>query len=47
MDFRLTEEQKKLQQKAREFALSEVLPVMNYFDENDTMPTFLIKKAKN
>jgi acyl-CoA dehydrogenase len=45
MDFHLTEEQKKLQQKARDFALNEILPVINYFDENDTMPVFLIKKA--
>ncbi len=47
MDFRLTDKQKELQKKAREFALNEILPVMNYFDENDTMPVFLIKKAND
>jgi hypothetical protein len=47
MDFKLTKEQIKLQQKARDFALNEILPVMNYFDENDTMPVFLIKKAND
>lgn len=45
MDFSLTEEQLKLQVKARDFALNEILPVSHYFDENDQMPVYLIKKA--
>jgi acyl-CoA dehydrogenase len=45
LNFSITDEQKKLQLKAREFALNEILPVVNYFDEKDEMPLFLIKRA--
>ncbi|MHA1341910.1 MAG: acyl-CoA dehydrogenase family protein [Promethearchaeota archaeon] len=45
LDFTLTPEQLELQKKAREFALKEILPVANYFDEYDLMPIFLVKKA--
>ncbi|MHA1372202.1 MAG: acyl-CoA dehydrogenase family protein [Promethearchaeota archaeon] len=45
MDFSLTKEHLKLQEKARKFALEEILPVVRYFDEHDTMPVFLIRKA--
>nr|MDO8112693.1 acyl-CoA dehydrogenase family protein [Candidatus Sigynarchaeota archaeon] len=45
MDFKLTDSQLKLQAKARDFALKEILPVTHYFDEHDQMPVFLIKKA--
>src|SRR5512137_461779 len=45
MDFSITPEQMKLQQKARDFALKEILPVTRFFDEHDQMPVFLIKKA--
>ncbi|MBD3350030.1 MAG: acyl-CoA dehydrogenase [Candidatus Lokiarchaeota archaeon] len=45
LDFTLTEEQLKLQKKARDFALNEILPVSHYFDEHDQMPLFLLKKA--
>ncbi len=45
MDFTFTNEQKALQQKAREFALKEIMPVVRYFDEHDRMPVFLIARA--
>lgn len=45
LDFSLTPEQLALQKKAREFALKEILPVANFFDEKDEMPVFLLKKA--
>ncbi len=45
IDFTLTEEQKALQLKAREFALKEILPVVWYFDEKDQMPLFVLKRA--
>ncbi|MHA1672380.1 MAG: acyl-CoA dehydrogenase family protein [Promethearchaeota archaeon] len=45
IDFTLTDEQKALQLKAREFALKEILPVVWYFDEKDQMPLFVLKRA--
>ena len=45
MDFNLTEEQKVLQQKAREFAIKEILPVSAYYDEIEKMPLEVIEKA--
>lgn len=45
MEFRLTEEQKKLQMKAREFAIREVLPVAQKYDESEEFPLLVIKKA--
>ncbi len=45
MDFSITPEQMKLQQKARDFALKEILPVTRFFDEHDQMPVYLVKKA--
>ena len=45
LDFRLTPEQLTLQQKAREFALKEVLPVAWYYDEKDDIPLPVIRKA--
>jgi acyl-CoA dehydrogenase len=45
MDFRLTEEQKALKQKAREFAIREVLPVARKYDESEEFPLPVIKKA--
>jgi acyl-CoA dehydrogenase len=38
LDFTLTPEQLALQQKARKFALKEVLPVAWYYDEKDDIP---------
>ncbi len=45
MDFILTEEQKALQKKAREFAIREVLPVARKYDESEEFPLPVIKKA--
>ena len=45
MDFALTEEQKALQKKAREFAINEVLPVAKKYDESEEFPIPVIKKA--
>jgi acyl-CoA dehydrogenase len=45
MDFLLTEEQKALQKKAREFAIREVLPVARKYDESEEFPLPVIKKA--
>ena len=45
MDFTLTEEQKKLKQRAREFAIREVLPVARKYDESEEFPLPVIKKA--
>lgn len=45
MDFVLTEEQKALQKKAREFAIREVLPVARKYDESEEFPLDVIKKA--
>ncbi|MFX0030957.1 MAG: acyl-CoA dehydrogenase family protein, partial [Candidatus Hermodarchaeota archaeon] len=45
MDFMLTEDQKALQKKAREFAINEVLPVASKYDESEEFPLPVIKKA--
>ena len=45
MDFTLTEEQKKLKAKARDFAIREVLPVARKYDESEEFPLPVIKKA--
>jgi len=45
MDFTLTEDQKALQQKARDFAIREVLPVARKYDESEEFPLPVIKKA--
>ncbi len=45
MDFNLTDTQKALQKKAREFAIKEVLPVSFSYDEHEIMPMDVIKKA--
>jgi acyl-CoA dehydrogenase len=45
MDFMLSEEQKNLQKKAREFAIREVLPVARKYDESEEFPLPVIKKA--
>ena len=41
----LTEEEKLLQKKAREFAIREVLPVARKYDESEEFPLPVIKKA--
>ncbi|MFW9940661.1 MAG: acyl-CoA dehydrogenase family protein [Candidatus Thorarchaeota archaeon] len=45
MDFILSEEQKALQKKARAFAINEVLPVSQKYDESEEFPLAVIKKA--
>ncbi len=45
LDFTLTPEQLDLQQKAREFAIKEILPVAGYYDEIDETSLPLLKKA--
>ncbi|MDY6903516.1 MAG: acyl-CoA dehydrogenase family protein [Thermodesulfobacteriota bacterium] len=45
IDFTLTDEQQALQQKARDFAIKEVLPVSFYYDEHDDIPLDVLKKA--
>ena len=46
LDFRLSPEQLKLQQKARTFALEEILPVAWYYDEHDETPLQVLEKAE-
>jgi acyl-CoA dehydrogenase len=43
--FDLTEEQKVLQKKAREFAVNEVLPVASKYDESEEFPIEVLRKA--
>ena len=45
MDFNLTDAQKALQKKAREFAVKEILPVSFSYDEHEMMPMDVIEKA--
>ena len=45
LNFSLTEDQIKLRDKAREFALNEILPVAWYYDEKDETPLSVIRKA--
>ena len=45
LDFTLTEEQAELQQKARAFAMKEILPVAWYYDERDETPMPVLEKA--
>lgn len=45
LDFRLTPEQEALRQKARDFAINEVLPIAWHYDERDEIPVDVLKKA--
>ncbi len=45
MDFNLSEKQIKLREKAREFAINEVLPVAHKYDETEEFPIEILKKA--
>jgi len=45
LDFTLTPDQSDLRQKAREFALKNVLPIAAYYDEMDETPVSVISKA--
>ncbi len=45
LDFTLTPEQIKLQEKARQFAMEEVLPAAAYYDVKDEIPMPIMRKA--
>jgi len=45
LNFSLSEEQKQLQLKVRDFALKEVLPSSWYYDEIDEIPRHILKRA--
>ena len=45
VDFHLTKEQIALKAKTREFALKEVLPVSQHYDQTGTFPRDVIAKA--
>ncbi len=45
LNFELSDTQKQLQKKAREFSLNHVLPEAWSADENDTLPVHVLKKA--
>ncbi len=45
MDFRLTNEQKALRERARHFAQTELKPKAAYWDENETFPVETVKRA--
>jgi len=45
MDFRLTDEQTQIQQMVRDFALSEIKPHLNEWDEAQHFPTDVFKRA--
>jgi len=45
MDFNLTDAQKVLQKKARDFAIREVLPVARKYDESEEFPMPILKRA--
>ena len=45
MDFALTEEQQMIQDAAREFAQSEIVPVAAEFDESGDFPSDTIRQA--
>lgn len=45
IDFSLTEEQKELQKRAREFAIKEIIPVSRQYDESGEFPHDVYQKA--
>ena len=45
LDFTLTPDQIKLQEKARRFAMEEILPVAWYYDKKDEIPMTILRKA--
>ena len=45
LEFSLTEEQKQLKQTARDFARNEILPVAGHYDEEESFPTEVMRKA--
>jgi acyl-CoA dehydrogenase len=45
LNFSLTPEQIELRDKARRFAINEVLPIAWHYDEKDELPLYILKKA--
>jgi acyl-CoA dehydrogenase len=45
LDFSLSEEQLAIREKAREFAIRDVLPAAWYYDERDEIPLYILRKA--
>jgi len=45
LNFELSDKQKQVQQKAREFALNKILPVAAYYDERDETPVEILRQA--
>ena len=45
LNFQLSPEQLKIQEKARKFALEEILPVAWYYDKINETPLSVLKKA--
>lgn len=45
ISFELSPNQKELQARARQFALSEILPAVSHYDETGEFPLFLLQKA--
>jgi acyl-CoA dehydrogenase len=45
IDFSLTPGQEEIRQKARAFALKEILPIAWYYDEHDHIPVHVLKRA--
>ncbi len=45
LSFQLSDEQKKIRKKAREFARKEVLPIAWEYDQKDELPMAVLKKA--
>ena len=45
LNFDLTPEQLELQQRARDFALNELLPVAWFYDEKNETPLYVLEKA--
>lgn len=45
VSFRLTEDQKQIQQLARDFAKKEIMPAARHHDESGEFPVEIVKKA--
>ena len=45
LNFSLTPEQIELRDKARRFAVNEVLPIAWHYDEKDELPLYILKRA--
>ena len=47
IDFSLTDEQKQLQQLARDFARREIMPIASEYDRLEELPWQIVEKATN